>query len=195
MQFSEACERNKNPILEKLLIEFVRVRSVLEIGSGTAQHAVFFSKHLPHLTWHTSDLAENHPAITERIKLEGSGNVEKPIALDVEVKPWPVKSVDGVFTANTLHIISWPQLNHFFNGVGDVLENSGVLCVYGPFKYKGDFTTPSNAEFDLWLKQRDPLSGIRDFENVNKLAKEQGLTLKTDYAMPANNQLLVWRKS
>jgi SAM-dependent methyltransferase len=117
-----------------------------------------------------------------------------PIVLDVQSDPWPVESVDGVFSANTLHIMDWGSVGHFFRGIGQVLQPGGTLCVYGPFRYGGRFTTDSNAAFDRDLKARDPASGIRDFEAVNALAARQGLKLSADHAMPANNQLLAWRR-
>jgi hypothetical protein len=195
LRHSDACERNKAPILEILRDEFKDLSSVLEIGSGTAQHAVHFAVHLPHLVWQTSDLPEHIPAIQARLHFEGTENIPPPVMLDVSRHPWPVRRVDAVFTANTLHIMSWQNVEQFFSGVGYVLNSCGRLCIYGPFKYNGDFTTPSNAQFDSRLKQHDPLSGIRDFEAINGLAEQQGLTFLADHAMPANNQLLVWEKT
>jgi SAM-dependent methyltransferase len=194
LQSSDACERNKEPILTILRGTLGAVGSILEIGSGTAQHAVYFAAHLPHLIWRTSDLPENIPAIQARLNLEGIANVLQPVILDVSRQPWPVEPVDAIFTANTLHIMSWQHAEDFFSGTGYVLKPGGKLCVYGPFKYNGDYTSPSNAQFDNWLKQRDPLSGVRDFEAVNTLAGREGLILNADHAMPANNRLLVWEK-
>lgn len=189
---SEASERNKEPILRILAQAYRDCRTVLEIGSGTGQHAVYFARHLPHLSWQPSELAEGLPDLEERIAQAAPANVRAPIALDVRSHPWPVSAVDAVFTANTFHIMDWPAVEHFFAGVGQVLEENGVLCVYGPFRYRGAFTTASNADFDRYLKVRDPTSGIRDFEAVNGLAEQAGLTLIADHAMPANNQALVW---
>ena len=121
-------------------------------------------------------------------------NISAPLVLDVADEPWPIGPVDGMFTANTLHIMRHEYVERFFRGAGHVLKEGGTLCVYGPFKYDGEFTTPSNASFDIWLKQRDPLSGVRDFEQVHAWAQEAGLELVADHNMPANNQLLVWRK-
>jgi len=194
IRHSEACERNKEPILNILKDVLSECSHVLEIGTGTAQHAVHFGKNLRHLIWQTSDLKDNIPDIAERINLEGAENVIMPLEIDVTENPWPIDTADAVFTANTLHIMSWSSVPHFFNGVGKILTSSGILCIYGPFKYSGDFTSESNRDFDEWLKSRNPESGIRDFENVNKLASDQGLKLIKDYSMPANNQLIVWRK-
>jgi SAM-dependent methyltransferase len=192
--FSEACERNKGPILEILREAFRDVERVLEIGSGTGQHAVWFGQYLPHVLWQPSDVADALPGLRARLEAEAPDNVLVPMELDVARHPWSVHGVDAIFSANTLHIVSWPQVGHFFRGVGETLADGGTLCVYGPFCYGGEFTTPSNAEFDQWLRLRDPASGVRDFEAVDRLAQAEGLTLLADHAMPANNQCLVWRR-
>jgi cyclopropane fatty-acyl-phospholipid synthase-like methyltransferase len=191
---SEACERNKEPILAVLSEELATSARVLEIGSGTGQHAVYFARHLPHLAWQPSELAENLPSLAERVALEGPANLRAPLALDVRDDPWNVGPADTVFSANTLHIMAWREVQHFFRGVGRVLEAAGVLCVYGPFCYHGEHTSDSNAAFDAYLKARDPHSGIRDFEALDALARAQGLALAADHAMPANNRTLVWRR-
>ncbi len=191
---SEACERNKGPILQVLTDALADSHSVLEIGSGTGQHAVHFATHLPHLSWQPSDRDEYLAGLRERIALEGPSNLRPAIELDVRELPWRVDPVDAVFTANTLHIMAWDAVEDLFRGIGTVLSAPGVLCIYGPFRYGGDYTSQSNAEFDRYLKTRDPSSGIRDFEEINILASNQGLLLLEDHAMPANNQLLVWAK-
>jgi SAM-dependent methyltransferase len=195
LAFSEACERNKGPILEVLRTAFADVGRVLEIGSGTGQHAVFFGHSLHHLVWQPSEVPGQLPDLRARLEAEAPDNVLAPFALDIARHPWPVSGVDGIFTANTLHIVSWPHVGHFFRGVGETLAPGGMLCVYGPFRYGGQFTTPSNAQFDDWLKRRDPVSGVRDFEAVAALAAAEGLALAVDHAMPANNQCLVWRRA
>ena len=192
--FSEASESNKEPILAILREAFAHVRSVLEIGSGTGQHAVHFAQHLPHLIWHTSDLPANHAGICAWLDEASLPNTRPPLALDVNELAWPVAAVEGVFTANTLHIVSWPEVEKLFAGVGRVLLPGGVMCVYGPFNYHGAFTSESNARFDDWLKARDPNSGVRDAEAVGALAASHGLTLEMDHAMPDNNRTLVFRK-
>lgn len=192
--FSPACENNKDPILRVLREAFVTARLVLEIGSGTGQHAVYFSSHLPHVIWQTSDLPENHSGILAWLEEAQLPNVRPPLALDVTHHDWGVTRVEGVFSANTAHIMSWPQVTAMFAGVGRILARAGMFCLYGPFNYHGRYTSESNARFDEWLKQRDPHSGIRDSEALTTLAEDQGLILKADYAMPANNRTLVWQK-
>ncbi|MGH8136985.1 MAG: DUF938 domain-containing protein [Steroidobacteraceae bacterium] len=192
---SEACERNKAPILRVIAEAFARSNDVLEIGSGTGQHAVYFSANLPRISWLPSDTAQFLSGLRERIRLEGGPNLRDAIELDVRQHPWPIDSVEGIFSANTLHIMSWGAVQALFRGAGTVLAHAGVLCVYGPFRYGGRFTSDSNAAFDDFLRSRDPVSGIRDFEAVDALAQQQGLELVADHAMPANNQTLVWRKS
>ncbi|HLY52437.1 MAG TPA: DUF938 domain-containing protein [Steroidobacteraceae bacterium] len=191
---SEACERNKGPILAVLTGALAAERCVLEIGSGTGQHAVYFAQHLPHLEWQPSERPGELAGLAERIRLEGPPNLQPAIELDVRARPWPVGSVDAVFSANTLHIMAWEAVEDFFRGVGAVLRRPGVLCVYGPFRYGGEYTSASNADFDRYLHLRDPASGIRDFEALAALASAQGLALAADHAMPANNRTLVWRR-
>ncbi len=194
LTLSEACERNKGPILAVLTAELAASRRVLEIGSGTGQHAVYFATHLPHLLWQPSELPENLPPLAQRIALEGPANLQAPQALDVRDTSWKVAPADAVFSANTLHIMSWGEVGDFFRGVGELLAAPGVLCVYGPFRYGGRHTSDSNAEFDAYLKARDPASGIREFEALDSLARSAGLDLAADHAMPANNRTLVWRR-
>jgi cyclopropane fatty-acyl-phospholipid synthase-like methyltransferase len=191
---SEACERNKGPILAVLSGELAASHRVLEIGSGTGQHAVHFAARLSQLVWQPSELPENLPPLAERIALEGTPNLAAPVALDVRDDPWPPVAADAVFSANTLHIMSWEEVQLFFRGVGTVLGAAGVLCVYGPFRYRGRHTSESNEEFDAYLKRRDPRSGVRDFEALARLARAQRLELSADHAMPANNRTLVWRR-
>lgn len=193
--FAESCEDNKHPILDVLRIEFASVTRVLEIGSGTGQHAVFFAEQLPHLLWQTSDVAEYHPGINAWLDEAQLENVRPPLALDVRRDAWPRAAFDGVFSANTTHIMGWPEVAAMFAGIGSVLEQNGRFCLYGPFNYGGKFTSESNARFDQWLKARDPKSGVRNFEDLDRLAKAAGMRLLQDYAMPANNHTLVWIKT
>lgn len=190
--FAESCVQNREPIIAVLRNIFADRRRVLEIGSGTGQHAVYFAPELPHLVWQTADVAQHHAGIRAWLEEAALPNVLPPLALDVNQPDWPGERYDAVFSANTLHIMGWPEVEKFFAGVGAVLEVGGVLAVYGPFNYNGAFTSDSNARFDAWLKSRDPASGVRDFEAVDALARAQGLVLQQDVAMPSNNRTLVW---
>ena len=188
----KSTENNKQVICEKLVDEFARQTHVLEIGSGTGQHAVWIANHLPHLIWQTSDRAQNLDFIRHRLDAEGPSNVLIPLELDVNDAPWGNAKYDGIFSANCIHIMDWNSVIAMFNGIGEVLEKGGRVILYGPFKYGNNFTTSSNEAFDGWLKSRDKQSGIRDFEAVNRLAANISLELLADHAMPANNQLIVW---
>jgi len=192
--FSESCVQNREPILAVLREIFADRSHVLEVGSGTGQHAVYFGAELPHLRWQTADVSLHHAGIQLWLAEAGLDNVLPPLPLDVNQSTWRDGRYDAVFSANTLHIMSWPEVEKFFGGVGEVLQAGGVLAVYGPFNYDGRYTSESNARFDAWLKARDPASGVRDFEAVDALARAQGLVLQQDIAMPANNRTLVWRK-
>lgn len=191
--FAPACERNQGPILEVLREYFPDRRRVLEIGSGTGQHAVHFAPAFPDAVWQTSDVEENLPGIRRWLDEAALPNLTPPLALDVTGQ-WPEAHFDAVFSANSLHIMPWSAVEQFFAGVDRVLEPGGILAVYGPFNYHGAYTSDSNREFDGWLKQRSALSGIRDFEAVDRLARSFGCKLEKDHAMPANNRLLVWRR-
>jgi SAM-dependent methyltransferase len=190
LPMSEACERNKEPILAVLRMSFAEVRNVLEIGSGTGQHAVHFARHLTHLTWHPTEQLSYLPDLTARVQREGSPNLRAATVLDVRQSVWPVLSVDAVFTANTLHIMSWTEVMAMYRGIGEVLAPRGVLCVYGPFRYAGEYTSDSNRAFDQMLKERDPRSGLRDVNAVTELAASFGLDLLADHDLPAFNRLL-----
>ncbi len=192
--FSEACEQNKDPILSVLRVEFAGVQTVLEIGSGTGQHAVYFARQLNYLTWYASDLPQHHIGMQQWFDDAGLNSIRGPLSLNVVQADWPVTEVDAVFSANTAHIMDWPSVTSMFSGVGRVLASGGVFCLYGPFNYGGHYTSESNARFDQWLKDRDPRSGIRDLEALDELANAAGMCLKRDYEMPVNNRTLVWRK-
>lgn len=192
--FSQACQNNRDPILHHLKRLFEPVMAVLEIGSGTGQHAVHFAKALPHLQWYTSDLQEHHEGIGLWLAEYQLPNLHPPLALDV-TEAWPtVPAVDAVFTANTAHIMAWAAVEALFDGVGQILPEGGLLVVYGPVNYGGSYTSDSNERFDVWLKAQDPARGIRDFEKLQRLAQQAGLHIREDNDMPANNRLLVWEK-
>lgn len=193
-QFSAACERNREPILAVLRDALADAKTVLEIGSGTGQHAVFFGAALPHVTWQTSDLPQNHASIHGWINEAKLPNVQPPIEFDVSSDNWPAGPFDAVFTANTCHIMAWDDVLAMFAGVARVLRPGGVFCVYGPFNYGGKFTSESNALFDMSLKAQGAHMGVRGFEDVDRVAREQGMVLVKDHEMPAHNRLIVWRR-
>ena len=192
--FAPACERNRDPILAVLRTAFAGRRDVLEIGSGTGQHAVHFAAAMPWLTWQCSDVAENLPGIRSWLDDAALANTPSPIVLDVQNGPWPAQRFDAAFSANTLHIVGWPAVQDLFRGLRAVLAADATLVVYGPFNDDGAYTSDSNRDFDGWLKARDPRSGIRDAGAVDALARAIGLRLVDDVAMPANNRCLIWRR-
>jgi cyclopropane fatty-acyl-phospholipid synthase-like methyltransferase len=194
LPFSSASERNKEPILAILRDAFAQVRTVLEIGSGTGQHAVHFARNLPQLAWQPSDRGEYLPGLRARVLAEGPVNLRAPIELDVtSQRAWLDEQFDALYTANTFHIMSWPEVQAFFGGLALVLGKPATLAVYGPFNMGGGYTSQSNAAFDAQLRQRDPASGLRDLEEVDALAVRQGLVMQANHAMPANNRLVLWR--
>ena len=168
-------------------------RQVLEIGSGSGQHAVHFAAALPMLTWQASDVAAHLPGIHAWLDGAALPNTPPPLLLDVE-GAWPGRKFDAAFSANTLHIMAWKQVETTFARIAEVLADDATLVIYGPFNYAGRFTSASNAAFDMSLKARDPRMGIRAFEEVNLLAGQAGLALLEDRAMPANNRCLIWRR-
>lgn len=193
LPFSRACENNKAPILDVLSEVFGSPALVLEIGTGTGQHAVHFAQALPHLQWQPSD----HPdaANLSRLRLEQAAlsNIRPMIELDVGREPWPVSGIDGAFSANTAHIMAWTEVEQMFHGIGQRLTTNGAFCLYGPFNDQGRFTSESNRQFDQHLRARAPHMGIRDLDDLNNLAGAAGLTRESKVAMPANNNLLVFR--
>ncbi len=194
--YSDSCERNQHPILEVLIAEFSEFTTVLEIGSGTGQHAAFFAPRLRQLTWQTSDLAENHAGIRSWIDEAEETRLPQPLELDVSSERWPETDADAVFSANTAHIMHWDIVCAMMAGVGRQLAplDGGRFCLYGPFNEKGKFTSKSNRRFDEWLKKRDPLMGLRDLAEMERIAGEAGLVLSRWHRMPANNLLLVFDK-
>lgn len=192
--FSQSCENNKAPILEILERVFAGSGRVLEIGSGTGQHAVFFAPRLPHLEWFTSDLPEHLPGIRAWIEEYPSSNLYPPTALDVNESNWPYEGIDAAFSANTAHIMHWPDVEAMFQGLGKLLPPGGVFALYGPFSYDGKHTSESNVRFDASIRARDPGMGVRDLDMLEPLAGRNGMTLMEDNAMPANNRTLVWKK-
>lgn len=193
--FSAACERNREPILAVLRSAFAECKKVLEIGSGTGQHAAYFGAQLPHLTWQCSDLPANHAGIRAWLQEAGLPNVLPPLELDTNSSDWPSGPFDGVFSANTCHIMAWHEVEAMFAGIARVLSDRGSVCIYGPFNYGGAYTSASNAQFDAALRSQAAHMGLRDFEAVNRLAGTHGLLLQHDHPMPANNRLLIWQRA
>lgn len=192
--YSQSCENNKQPILDVLKRVFSRSRRVLEIGSGTGQHAVYFAPELPHLEWYTSDLAENLAGIRSWIEEQPSENLFPPTVLDVNDSEWLIEDFDAVFSANTAHIMYWADVEAMFRGVARHLPFRARFALYGPFCYHGMHTSESNVRFDQSLRARDPGMGVRDMDALEELADAGGLVLLEDNEMPANNRTLVWEK-
>ena len=190
---SAASERNKDPILG-VLRDMLRANDVvLEIGSGTGQHAVHFARHLPDIHWLATDRLENHAGIVAWVKEADLDNLTGPLELDVNMDPWPDVEVSAVYSANTAHIMSWDEVQKMFRGVGCLLNEGDPFCLYGPFNYSGEFTAESNRTFDTSLRSQVSHMGIRDLDDLSVLAVQNDLVLDHDLEMPANNRLLVWR--
>ena len=207
--FSQASENNKAPILSVLKNLFPGPTEILEIGSGTGQHAAHFCQRLPHVQWQPSDLAIHLDGIRLWREEANLNNFKPPVELDATSRQWPIESTDCIYTANTCHIMGWKEVQLFLARAGAVIRSQGYLCIYGPFNYpktqnpnligddgneKCDYTSESNARFDQWLKQRDPKSGIRDITAMNFQARKAGLVPFQDNEMPANNRLVVWQR-
>ncbi|MEO8485502.1 MAG: DUF938 domain-containing protein [Betaproteobacteria bacterium] len=191
--YAPACDRNRDPILAVLREHFADRRRVLEIGSGTGQHAVHFAAAMPHLAWQCSDRAENLPGIRGWLGEAGLPNTPDPIALDVGGR-WPDDRFDATFSANTLHILAWPDVVRLFAAWPAALADDATLAIYGPFNEHGRATSESNAAFDAALKAKAPHQGLRDVEAIDALARGAGFVRVDDRAMPANNRCLVWRR-
>ncbi len=191
---SPACERNREPILEVLRETFAERRRVLEVGSGTGQHAVHFAAALPHLIWQSSDRAENLPGIRAWLDAAALPNTPDPLELDVGGR-WPSGPFDAIFSANTLHIMAWSEVQQFFAQLPAITSDDAILVIYGPFNDDGRYSSDSNAAFDQWLKNRGTHMAIRDAREVDALAMTAGFALIDDRAMPANNRCRVWRRT
>jgi len=190
--FAPSAERNKDSILGVLKSELLASQTVLEIGSGTGQHACHFAQALPDVVWQPSELAANIPVINSWLGEHDFNNVPQPVELDVNEHPWPVASADVCFTCNTFHIVSTDSVRSIFQGCQSVLGGAGKLIVYGPFIINGEHTSASNEEFDQWLKQSDPASGVRDLTELDDVAAQFGFTVCRRIEMPANNFIVVW---
>lgn len=193
--FAEAAQRNGPPILEVLRREFRNATDVLEIGAGTGQHAVTFAAAMPGLRWQTSDLDHHHAGINAWIDATGLDGVLRPLSLDVRTGTVDAAAYDGVFSANTAHIMGIDAVRRMFSVVSDALRADGVFCLYGPFRIDGTFNTRSNERFDASLRQRDATMGIRDLEALDDFGASCGLQRQRLYAMPSNNHLAVWTRT
>jgi cyclopropane fatty-acyl-phospholipid synthase-like methyltransferase len=193
--FASACERNRDPILDVLRAQFADRTQVLEIGSGTGQHAVYFAQAMPQLVWQASDRRENLSGIRQWLDEAMLPNTRAPLELDIAAGSLPQSRYDAIFSANTLHIMSWQEVQTLFAALPALTTPDAKLAVYGPFNYAGTHTSASNAQFDRSLRARAPHMGIRDVEAVNRLARGAGFALVEDAAMPANNRCLVWQRS
>lgn len=194
-QHAPACERNKDPILAVLREVLPARGTVLEVGSGSGQHAAYFAAHLPGLTWQPSDLPDAFPSIRAWAEEAALANLRAPIALDLLAPAWPPEVFDVLVCINTVHIVAWAGVEALFAGAGRLLAPGGVMFVYGPYRYATHPLEPSNEDFDRWLKARDACSGVRDFEAVDALARVAGLRLAGDRPMPANNRSIWWVKA
>ena len=192
--YSESCDQNKMAILS-IIKPLIATKSVLEIGSGTGQHAVYFAQQMPHVKWYTSDQKQYHQGINAWLSEAHLSNIAAPFELDVTQQNWSDIQADAVFSANTVHIMNEIMVEALFSGIGKILSYKGDFLLYGPFNYQGHYTSESNQQFDQWLKQQNPESGIKDFEKIAELAEKAGLILITDYTMPANNRILHFRKN
>ncbi len=193
-RFSPAFDRNHKPIVAALRRALPIAGQVLEIGSGSGQHVTCFGREFPGLEWRPSDVGENLASIDTWMGESGLDNISPAMELDLLGETWPVDRVDAIVCINTVHIVAWQGVRNLFERGARILSSGGVFYVYGPYQYTERPLEPSNEQFDSWLKQRNPLSGIRDFEAVNALAKQNGLKLERDLAMPANNRSIWWRK-
>ncbi|MBN7770977.1 DUF938 domain-containing protein [Marinobacter daepoensis] len=192
LPFSQACENNKGPILDRLRDIFTEPGTVLEIGTGTGQHAEHFAAALPHLQWQPTDHPRAAHLAVARLEQALLPNLLPMLELDVATTPWPVQTAHWVFSANTAHIMAWEEVEKMFQGIGTCLPAGGAFCLYGPFRHQGEFTSESNRVFDQSLKDNASHMGIRDIEALSELAEAAGLALRDDHLMPANNELLVF---
>ncbi len=193
--YAESCDQNRDPILTTIRPLLQQSKNVLEIGSGTGQHAIYFGAQMPHLRWQTSDRQEYHSGIQAWLEDAALPNVLPPIELDVQQSAWPTLAFDAIFSANTSHIMHWSDVEALFAGVGKLLASGGLLLLYGPFSNAGQHSSDSNLRFDQFLRARDPLSGIRDVDDLNRLATQAGLRFCHNYEMPVNNRILHWQKT
>jgi SAM-dependent methyltransferase len=195
LPFSSAAERNRRPILDQLQLFLPRQATVLEIGSGTGQHAVFFSRNLPAVFWQPSDRQENLSGLEVCFSAANNERILPLLQLDVMYDPWPQRSFDAAYSANTAHIMSWDAVVAMFAGLTEHLADGARFCLYGPFNINNRFTSQSNRQFDLQLRTSNPEMGIRDLDAMESLANRYEMLLEQKLTMPANNFLLVFKKT
>lgn len=190
--FSPSADRNKEFILSTLRQELAADQLVLEIGSGTGQHACYFAAALPNVIWQPTELKQNIPGIDSWMDEQNLENILEPKALDVDVHPWPVTHANVCFTCNTFHIVGMPSVRSIFEGCNTVLRDGGKLCVYGPFAIDGQHTSAGNQQFDQQLRTSNPNSGVRDLSELDAIAQQLGFNAYRSITMPANNLFVVW---
>ncbi|GGY70557.1 DUF938 domain-containing protein [Marinobacter zhanjiangensis] len=195
LPFSQACKNNRQPILDQLTDVVTGPAVVLEIGTGTGQHAEYFAGQLPHVRWLPTDHPDNVWMCRQRLVLADLPNVAAPIALNVSERPWPLPAFDHAYSANTAHIMAWEEVCDMFGGVAEGLGEGGCFCLYGPFNDQGGYTSDSNRQFDRHLRARLPHMGLRNLQDLEALAAGLGMSLYRNLEMPANNRLLIFRKS
>lgn len=193
--YSPSCDQNREPILSMLESLLSNSKTVLEVGSGTGQHAVYFGEKLPHLTWQCSDQAQYHGGILEWLNEAALSNVLPPLPLNVSEDNWPTTQYDALYSANVMHIMHWENVVDLFVSGSKCIHEGGLMVCYGPFNFDGKYTSQSNAQFDQQLRTGDPQSGIRNFEDLQKLADENSLIFLKNIEMPSNNRILVWQKN
>lgn len=191
LPFSQACENNKGPILAILKDAFAHCRRVLEVGSGTGQHAVHFAANLPHIIWQTSDQPDYHDGVRQWMHAYPSENLLPPLSLTVGRDTLPFADFDGVYSANTAHIMQQAEIAEMMQSLSDNLPGGGVFCQYGPFTDNGAFSSDSNREFHQSLLEKG-YGGYRDIQALQHWAP--ALKLVKIHTMPANNLLLQWEK-
>lgn len=193
-EYSVACDRNKDYILEVIKPLLKENQKVLEIGSGTGQHAVFFAEQMPHIIWQTADLIYSHNSINAWIEESKLNNILKPFVLDANNTDWHEFNFDFAFTANTFHIMSFEEVKKIFTGLNKVLNKDSFFAVYGPFNYDGKYTSESNRDFDAFLKEKYQFGGIRNFEDIVEVARLNNLEFQKQFDMPSNNKTLIFKK-
>jgi len=188
------CERNSKPILKVLKKYLKTTTRLLEVGSGNAQHAVYFASSLSHLTWITSELPLHHEQIGLWLKDSPAKNLQGPLSFEIGVNAFPATDIDAIFSANTFHIMPWEVVKKLIKQAGTNLNDDSLFLVYGPFQYNGKFTSKSNEEFHHKLRQNASHQGIREFKDVHAQFLKRGFTLVDDISMPAFNQILIYKK-